>query len=495
MASPMRVAESVANTEQYTDYGVNPYTDTRADRLSTFAIDVDTASYAISRRKLVEGQLPDQAAVRAEEFVNAFDYHYEAPTSGPFAVHMTGAPSPYVKDHHLLRIGLQTKRPGVRSKRAHLVYLVDTSGSMHSADKLGLAKESLRMLTEQLQPGDTVALCTYAGDTRIVLEPTGDRAKILAAIDELSAGGSTAMASGIDNAYALAGRTFEKGAINRVIVLSDGDANVGPTSHEEILRRIAQYKERGITLSTVGFGAGNYKDTMMEQLADKGDGNYTYIDSKQAAHKAFVQNLGAMLDVVARDVKVQVEFDPQVVRTYRLIGYENRDVADKDFRNDKVDGGEVGAGHSVTALYDVVLASDAQRKSPATVRIRYQSPIVSGGAVQVAVDSVGAKTVDTTNKPAAGAKSVDGASELAFVMPASALLNSFVDTPRNFQRAVAVAGFAETLRRSPYAGGMDITLGIAKRANDDSEEDRELLVLMEKAIALGAARASLTIAR
>ena len=200
-------------------------------------------------------------------------------------------------------------------------------------------------------------------------------------------------------------------------------------------------------------------------------------------------------DVVARDVKVQVEFDPQVVRTYRLIGYENRDVADKDFRNDKVDGGEVGAGHSVTALYDVVLASDAQRKSPATVRIRYQSPIVSGGAVQVAVDSVGAKTVDTTNKPAAGAKSVDGASELAFVMPASALLNSFVDTPRNFQRAVAVAGFAETLRRSPYAGGMDITLGIAKRANDDSEEDRELLVLMEKAIALGAARASLTIAR
>jgi Ca-activated chloride channel family protein len=458
----------VANTEAYADYGVNPFVDASKDRFSTFAIDVDTASYAISRRKLVEGALPPKEAVRVEEFVNAFDYHYDAPTDKPFAVHFAAAPSPYTPGHYLLRVALQSKKPTAQPRKAaHLVYLVDTSGSMQSADKIGLVKESLRLLTEQLKPGDTVAICTYAGDTREVLAPTGidDKAKILDALDQLTAGGGTAMSSGIDTAYALAQRTLKKGEINRVVVLSDGDANIGPSSHEEILSRIAQYKDQGITLSTVGFGNGNYKDTMMEQLADKGDGNYTYIDTQEAAHKAFVENLDAMLEVVARDVKVQVELDPSVVKQYRLIGYENRDVADKDFRNDKVDGGEVGTGHSVTAMYDLELTDRAKGKGLASVHVRYKSP--DGGQ----------------------------ASELAFAMEPNAVFSDLSAAPRSFRLATAITGFAETLRESPHAGGLDVTLAIAEKASDQSKEETELVALIEKAIALGAKRAPVAVAR
>ena len=455
------------NTESYADYGVNPDIQTAKDRFSTFAIDVDTASYAISRRKLNEGGLPPKSAVRVEEFVNAFDYHYDAPTDKPFAVHFASAPSPYASGHQILRVALQSKRPTQQARKAaHLVYLVDTSGSMQTPDKIGLVKESLRMLTEQLKDGDTVAICTYAGDTREVLPPTGvaDKGKILDALDALTAGGGTAMASGMDTAYALASRTLKKGDINRVVVLSDGDANIGVSSHEDILKSIAQYKEQGITLSTVGFGSGNYKDTMMEQLADEGDGNYTYIDSAQQAHKSFVENLDAMLEVVARDVKVQVEFDPAVVKQYRLIGYENRDVADQDFRNDKVDGGEVGTGHSVTAMYDLVLTNQASGKSLASVHVRYKAP--DGGQ----------------------------ASELAFVMDPSQAFADMSDAPRSFRLATAITGFAETLRESPHAGGMDITLALAKSASTQSKDEVELVGLMEKAMSLGAKRAPIAVA-
>jgi Ca-activated chloride channel family protein len=446
------------STEAYQDYGVNPLVDVDKDRFSTFAIDVDTASYAISRRKLVEGALPPVAAVRVEEFVNAFDYAYEAPTSKPFAVHMTSAPSPFVAGHHVLRVGLQAKRPTAKPRvPAHLVYLVDTSGSMQSADKLGLVKKSLKLMTEHLKPGDTVALCTYAGSTREVLPPTGieDKAEILDAIEQLTSSGGTAMSSGMDNAYALASRTLKKGHINRVIVLSDGDANIGPSSHSEILDRIAKYKEQGITLSTVGFGQGNYKDTMMEQLANKGDGNYFYIDGEAEAKKVFVDQLDSMLEVVAKDVKVQVEFDPKVVKRYRLIGYENRDVADKDFANDKVDGGEVGAGHSVTALYDLELTEGAAKAGLVTVRVRYKSP--EGGASE----------------------------ELAFPMEAKSALASFGDSPRDLRLATAIAGFADALRGAPGGPGLDQVLEVANKAAADSKPERELIELIEKAIKLG----------
>jgi len=461
------VAEA-PNSEDYKDYGQNPFVTTAEDRFSTFAIDVDTASYSISRRKLNEGALPPKEAVRVEEFVNSFDYRYEAPTDKAFAVHMTAAPSPYVKGHHLLRVGLQSKRPAQRERKpAHLVYLVDTSGSMQTPDKIGLVKESLRLLTQHLKPGDTVAICTYAGDTREVLPPTGieDKSKIMDALEALTAGGGTAMSSGFDTAYALASRTLKKGHINRVVVLSDGDANIGPSSHEEILRRIEGYKEQGITLSTVGFGNGNYKDTMMEQLADKGDGNYTYIDSAEQAHKSFVQNIESMLEVVARDVKIQVEFDPAAVKRYRLVGYENRDVADKDFRNDKVDGGEVGAGHSVTALYDIELAEGAKDKSLVSVHVRFKAP--EGGASE----------------------------ELAFAMAPGSLVQDFADAPRSFRLATSVMGFADTLRESPDAAGLDIALAVARKASEQSKDELELIALVERAIALGGRRTPMAVAK
>jgi Ca-activated chloride channel homolog len=463
MATPSRATSIAAapseapGTEQYTDYGVNPETLATKDHLSTFAIDVDTASYTISRRKIREGSLPPFQAVRAEEYINFFDYGYAPPTSGPFAVDVAAAPSPFAQGHEIVRVGIQGKRvTGAERKHVHLVYLVDTSGSMDAEDRIGLAKKSLRLLTDTLKPGDTVALCTYAGSVREVLKPTGtdQKAKILAAIDDLTASGSTAMSSGIELAYKLASQTAVSGEVSRVVVLSDGDANVGNTSHEEILKSIAQYKDKGITLSTVGFGSGNYKDTMMEQLADKGDGNYVYIDSEEQARHVFGEATEGLLQVIARDVKVQVDFDPDVVKTYRLVGYENRDVADKDFRNDKIDGGEVGAGHSVTALYDVVLLPNAT-KTPLVVRLRYKGP--DGGQ----------------------------ATEQAF--PMNQTFKTFAEAPSSLRFATAVATFADVLRQSPYV--RDVKLAeiarVANGATDDQKDRKELVALIGKANELG----------
>lgn len=443
-------------TEQYTDYGVNPVTDASRDHLSTFAIDVDTASYSIARRFLRQGSLPPPQAVRAEEFLNSFVYDYAPPKEGPFTVQMNAAPSPFEQGHYLARIALQGKQVSAAERKpVHLVYLVDTSGSMDGADRIELAKRSLRILTDTLKPGDTVALCTYAGSVRLVLEPTGidKKAKILAAIEDLTASGSTAMASGIELAYRLASQTAVPGHVNRVVVLSDGDANVGNTSHEDILKTIAQYKDRGITLSTVGFGSGNYKDTMMEQLADKGDGNYSYIDDESQARRVFGEQVGGLLQVIARDVKVQVDFDPKEVKEYRLIGYENRDVADKDFRNDRVDAGEVGAGHSVTALYDVVFQPN-RKGSPITVRVRAKPPTGS-----------------------------EKATESAFVMAPSAIAPSFDAAPENLRFAAAVAGFAELLRKSPHArtyGFADVAR-LADASTGNRPERKELAELVRRA--------------
>ena len=459
-----QAAPEPSGTEHFQDYGVNPIVETKQDRLSTFSIDVDTASYAISRRKLNEGSLPPFAAVRAEEYLNAFDYGYEGPDDGkPFRVHVAAAPSPFTKGHHLVRVGIQAKKLDAKDRvPVHLVYLVDVSGSMGAEDRIGLAKKSLEMLTGALKPGDTVAICTYAGDVRTVLDPTGieGRDRIVSAIRGLNVGGGTSMGSGVQLAYDLASKTLVKGHVNRVIVLSDGDANIGNTSHEQVLASIKKYKDRGITLSTVGFGSGNYKDTMMERLADEGDGNYTYIDSERQAKKVFTTQTEGMLQVVARDVKIQVEFDPSVVARYRLIGYENRDIKDKDFRNDKVDAGEVGAGHSVTALYDAsLLRTDA---SPLTVRLRHKPAknALHGGS--------------------------DAATESAFVMPKEAVLRSFEDAPESFRFATAVAGFAEILRRSPSAGDWrfaDVER-IAGTATRGQQERLELLGLVRKAAQL-----------
>ena len=445
-------------SEDYKDYGVNEMTDTSKDNLSTFAIDVDTGAYVITRRKINAGGLPPKASVRVEEFVNYFRYDYAQPKSGPFAVSLEAAPSPFSaeKDRYLMRVGIQGKALTSKERKpVHLTFLVDVSGSMNRPDKLGLAQESLKILTNNLKPGDTVAMVTYAGNTRVVLEPTGmyERGKILNAISDLTAGGSTAMASGMDLAYKQALTNFKRDHVNRVIVLSDGDTNIGPRNQEEMFKEIKKYVDEGVTLSMIGLGMGNYKDTTMEQLANKGNGNYYYIDTIKESRKVFGEQLDGTLQIIAKDVKIQVEFDKKAVKSYRLIGYENRDIADKDFRDDKVDAGEIGAGHTVTALYEVVL-DKSSADNIATVRIRHKKP--------------------------------DGykATESSFPMKRNMLAKNLSDSSKDFQFAAAVTGFAEILRESPYAKDLNFALikEIAQSATSPSQLDRlEFIELVEKA--------------
>lgn len=462
-APPAGWTERQSSTEEYTDHGVNPFTMVEKDAKSTFSIDVDTASYTMARRKLKSGVLPAWEGVRAEEFVNFFEYDYRDPRRGPFAVHMEAMPDPFRSGRHIMRVGVQAKRftPEERPP-LHLTFLVDVSGSMSSPDKIGLAKKSMHTLVENLQEGDTVAMATYAGRTARILEPTGvdDSRLIHSAIDSLRSGGSTAMSSGIELAYDMADDAFEKGAENRVIILSDGDANVGRTSWEDMLKQIKGYADQGITLSTIGYGQGNYRDTLMEQLANKGDGNNFYVDSAEESNRIFGEKIGGTMITVARDTKIQVEFNPEAVEAYRLIGYENRDIADKDFRNDRVDAGEVGSGHSVTALYEVIL-NDASETDLATVRVRWE-------------------------KPGADKK----ASEREFPFDSSDLRHDFEDASEDTRLAYAAATFAEVLRQSPHAA--DVDLADLRTMVSDLDADkgvRELARLMSTAERLGAMNA------
>jgi len=457
--------DATSSTEEYTDHGVNGFTLVEQDKLSTFSIDVDTASYSVSRRKLTEGGLPPIAAVRVEEFVNYFDYGYTPPSVNaqhPFNVHFEAFPDPFRDGRHIMRVGVQAKEiPASERPPLHLTFLVDVSGSMSSADKLPLAQQSLHMLVDSLQEGDTVALATYAGRTAEILQPTDvtNKRQIHDAIGSLKSGGSTAMSSGLDIAYNMALRSFEEGAENRVLVLSDGDANVGSTGWEQMLSQIKDKADMGITMSTIGLGMGNYRDTLMEQLANKGDGNNFYIDSQQQAQRVFVENIGGTIFTVARDVKIQVEFHDDSVAAYRLIGYENRDIADRDFRNDRVDAGEIGSGHNVTALYEVIL-KEGYDDTLATVRLRYEAP----GADKAAT-------------------------EAAFPFPDAALKETTGFAGDNSRIAYAAATFAEILRDSPNTGEMslDQVIAFAQDAKRSGEkDDAELIDLMKKARRLGA---------
>ena len=455
--------DAQVHTEEYTDHGINPYTVAADDRHSTFSIDVDTAAYAVARRKLNEGSLPPEAAVRVEEFINFFDYpSYTQPSSGPFAVHLDAMPDPFRPGHHTVRVGVQGKELSQADRPPlHLTFLVDVSGSMSSEDKLGLAKKSMHMLVDGLREEDTVALATYAGQVARILEPTRamHKRQIHDAIDRLGAGGSTAMSAGIDLAYGMAMQSFRPGHENRVVILSDGDANVGASSWDGLLAQIKQYADKGVTLSTIGLGMGNYRDTLMEQLANKGDGNNFYIDSQAQAQRVFVEELGGSMLTIARDVKIQVEFNPAVVSAYRLVGYENRDIADKDFRNDRVDAGEVGSGHDVTAIYDVIL-KDGYASDLATVRMRWEAP----GADKAA-------------------------QEQAWALPARALHTANAMAQRDTQITYAAATFAEVLRGSPTAAEIRLEALIRyarAAARPGQKDDAELITLMEKAHALGA---------
>jgi Ca-activated chloride channel family protein len=413
----------------FEDYGLNPYEDPREDHLSTFALDVDTASYSVARRYVMDGNLPPAEAVRVEEFVNYFDAGYPSPNDIAFGIYADGAPSPFNRDRsYIVRFGIQGYQVSEEDRKpASLTFVIDISGSMEMENRLGLVKQSLQLLVDRLRPSDTVAIVVYGSNAYIVLNPTSgeDRNRILEAIYSLHTEGATNAEAGLRLGYQLAYQAFRPGAVNRVIMCSDGVANVGATGPDAILEEIRGYTESGITLTTVGFGMGNFNDVLMEQLADKGDGNYAYIDTLDEARRLFVDNLTSTLQVIAKDAKVQVDFNKDVVARYRLIGYENRNVADQDFRNDTVDAGEIGAGHHVTALYAVILNPGAQGRL-ATVQLRWQDP--QSQNVHEINGNFNTWDLSTTFESA---------------------------TPR-YQMAVVVAQYAELLRLSPWAAGSSI---------------------------------------
>ena len=346
------------STEEYDRIYENPFLEAKGNPLSTFSIDVDTASYANSRRFLRDGQLPPKDAVRIEEFINYFDYDYPAPTgTDPFSTNCELSACPWNEKHELLLVGLQGRKIDLAQLPPNnLVFLADVSGSMNSPRKLPLLKASLRLLVNNLRPEDRVALVVYAGAAGLVLDstPGTDRQKIIEAIDNLSAGGSTAGGAGIKLAYQVAKENFISKGNNRIILATDGDFNVGQSSDADLTRLVEEKRDDGVYLTVLGLGRGNYKDSKMEKLADKGNGNYAYVDNIREAKKALVTEVGGTLFTIAKDVKLQIEFNPATVSSYRLIGYENRILKAEDFNNDKKDAGELGAGHRVTALYEIV---------------------------------------------------------------------------------------------------------------------------------------------
>ena len=418
------------NDEPYHDvffdnYGVNPFIDTEDDPLSTFALDVDTGSYTIARRYLSDGNLPDKDSVRVEEYVNYFDLGYEPPSEGSFAIRMDGGPTPFVQNdrYQVMRVGIHGYEvPAEQRKQAVLTFVIDVSGSMSQENRLGAVKHSLTRLVQSLHPSDQVGIVVYGSRGKLILDPTPveESAKILNAIERLVSEGSTNAEEGLQIGYREASRAFIPGAINRVILCSDGVANVGNTGPDSILESIREYADQGIQLTTVGFGMGNYNDVLMEQLADEGDGFYAYVDTPREAERLFVHDLTGTLQTIALDAKLQMVFNPETVTRYRLVGFENRALKDEEFEDDTVDAGEIGAGHSVTALYEIKLAEGAQGEI-ATVRLRWQDP-----------DSF---------------ENI----ELSQSFDVMDLAASFEETSPQFRLAVMVAAFAEVLRESYWA--------------------------------------------
>ena len=448
-------------------YGVNPFIDTEDDHLSTFAMDVDTASYTVARRFVQDGNLPDPDSIRVEEFVNFFDQGYDRPTENAFAIHVEGSPSPFGGDNHwIMRVGLQGKSVSSEERKdATLIFTIDISGSMDRENRLGLVKKSLRLLVDELRPTDEVGIVVYGSRGSILLEPTSgrDKEEIMGAIDSLSPGGSTFVEEGLDMAYRMASGEVKPGRITRVIVLSDGVGNVGDTGADSLLRKVRHHVEEGVTLTTVGFGMGNYNDILMERLANDGDGSYYYVDSLAEAQRIFVENLTGTLQVIARDAKVQVEFNPEVVSRYRLLGYENRRVADEDFRDDTVDAGEIGADHSVTALYELKLKEDTTGVLSA-IRVRYEDPDTR-------------QVVEIERDFQRG----DLALELEEASP-------------RFQMAAVVAEYAEILRESYWAqdGSLGAVIEQARRVQQLLPEEIDLAEFADLVVRTERIQAQLT---
>lgn len=453
----------------FDDPGTNPFYDTEDDNLSTFAMDVDTASYTLARSYLVDaGQLPPDEAIRPEEFINFFNAGYDSPGSDDaFAIYLDAAPAPFGYDgHYMMRVGIQGRYIAPEDRDpVFLTFVIDVSGSMDREDRLELVKDTLGLLVDELREDDRVAIVVYSNESRVVLQPTSaaERQTILNVIEALQPEGSTNVEHGLRLAYDLAAENLREDENTRIVVLSDGVANVGATGPDAILTRVSDGVEQGITLSTVGFGMGNFNDVLMEQLANDGNGNYHYVDNLRQARRVFVHNLTSTLQVVGYDAKIQVEFNPETVDRYRLIGYENRAIADEDFRDDTVDAGEIGAGHSVTALYEMALESDteiAEDALLATVTIRYED-------------------ADTREVV-----------EIAQPLTVTDLRAELGDTPASFRLHAAAAEFAEMLRGSVWAedGSYAAVLSLLNdlpEAMQADEDVTELIDLVELAIRYG----------
>ncbi|HJZ89187.1 MAG TPA: von Willebrand factor type A domain-containing protein [Polyangia bacterium] len=469
------------NTESYARIDESDFVAVAQQPLSTFSIDVDTASYGNVRRFLAEGQLPPKDAVRIEELVNYFTYEYAQPSgSEPFSVASEVGPAPWNPGHRLLALGLRGRPIDVKNPQPrNLTFLIDVSGSMDDPRKLPLVKAALTLLVDQLTERDRVAIVVYAGNSGLVLPPTSgaDKPKLRDALARLEAGGSTNGGEGIQLAYATARKSFVSGGINRVILATDGDFNVGITSEGDLTRLIEQERQAGIFLTVLGFGMGNLKDATMEKLADRGNGNYAYIDSILEARKVLVSQAGATLETIAKDVKLQVEWNPVKVASYRLIGYENRLLRDQDFNDDRKDAGDMGAGHMVTALYEIVPAGAAgsQAAAPGVDPLKYQA----------------------ARAPTAAARSGDLATvKIRWKRPSSEVSElasrtigdhgqSLSATSNDFRFAAAVAGFGMLLRASPHKGNFSYgaveTLARAALGPDREGYRREFLRLVEAA--------------
>ncbi len=442
--SIMPYEQEYHNTEEYATIHENGFRKVLDHALSTFSIDVDAASYSNVRRFINNGQLPQKDAVRIEEMINYFNYEYANPTGkDPFSINTEVAKAPWNDKHLIAHIGLQGKKIELENLPAsNIVFLLDVSGSMNAPNKLPLLKSAFKLLVNELRPQDKVSIVVYAGAAGVVLEPTdgNDKKKIMDALDQLQAGGSTAGGAGINLAYKIAKEQFVRGGNNRVVLATDGDFNVGASSNASMERLIEEKRKEGVFLTVLGFGMGNYKDSKMEILADKGNGNYAYIDNMKEAKKVLVNEFGGTMYTIAKDVKIQVEFNPAVVQAYRLIGYENRMLNDEDFNDDKKDAGELGSGHTVTALYEIIPVGVESEFVKNIDPLKYQS-----NNSQVTSETDELLTVKFRYKEPGGNKSK---------LITQVVENEIVDSSNNLGWSMAVAGFGMLLRDSEYKGDL-----------------------------------------
>jgi Ca-activated chloride channel family protein len=485
-SAPMPLSESYPQSyrdeqrEQYQTLADNPIHSVAETPVSTFSADVDTGAYANVRRLLNQGRLPPEGAVRLEELVNYFPYDYALPSDGsPFGVTTELAASPWNPHTRLLRIGIKASDRAVAELApANLVFLVDVSGSMDRREGLPMVKSTLKLLVDQLRDQDRVSLVVYAGESRVVLEPTSGRqkAKIRTAIEQLTAGGSTAGASGIELAYQMAQQAFIPKGINRILLATDGDFNVGVSDFDSLKQMAVDKRQSGISLTTLGFGVDNYNEHLMEQLADAGDGNYAYIDNLREARKVLVDQLSSTLAVVAKNVKLQVEFNPAQVSEYRLLGYENRALKREDFSNDKVDAGEIGAGHTVTALYEIVPAGEQGWLEP--LRYGKSDAVVSAKSGELAMLRVRYQRAE-------------GGKSLLIERP---IANQVATASEDLRFAAAVAAFSQQLKDGRYTGDFSLkdTEALARGARGDDRFGlrNEFVQLVELAQSLRTSSAS-----